>query len=69
LPAGLQISYQSNSCAMAVVSPRPGKIEIDGAEYREKLIDSGSNFVLVLPRGQHIVELGSSATRILADDR
>ncbi|HEX4593220.1 MAG TPA: hypothetical protein VH157_03040 [Bryobacteraceae bacterium] len=56
-PAGLQISYQSNSRAMAVVSPRPRKVEIDGAEYGEKLLDSGSTFVLVLPRGQHILEL------------
>jgi hypothetical protein len=68
-PVGVQIAYQSNSRAMAVVSPRPGKIELDGAEYGEKLLDSGSNVVLVLPRGQHIVEIGSSSARILANDR
>jgi hypothetical protein len=68
-PGGVQIAYQSNSRAMTVVTPRPGKIEIDGAEYGEKLLDSGSNVVLMLPRGQHIVELGSSSARILADDR
>jgi hypothetical protein len=68
-PAGLQISYQSNSRALAVVSSRPGKIEVDGAEYGGKLIDSGSHFVLVLPRGQHVLELGSSSTRVLADNR
>jgi hypothetical protein len=45
---------------MAVMSPRPGKIEIDGAEYADKILDSGSNFVLMLPRGQHIVELANS---------
>ena len=67
--AGLQISYQSNTRAMAVVSQRPLKIEVDGAEYTEKLIESGSNYVVVLPRGQHIVELGSSASRIFADNR
>jgi hypothetical protein len=68
-PAGVQIAYQSNSRAIAVVSPHPGKIEIDGAEYGEKLLDSNSNVVLMLPRGQHIVELGSSSARILANDR
>jgi hypothetical protein len=51
------------------VSPRPKKIEVDGVEFGEKLIDSGSNVVLMLPRGQHIVELGSSSPRILANDR
>jgi hypothetical protein len=68
-PSGLQIVYQSNSRALAVVSSRPGKIEVDGAEYGGKLIDSGSHFVLVLPRGQHILELGSSSNRVLADNR
>ena len=69
LPVGVEIAYQSNSRAIAVVTPHPGKIEIDGAEYGEKLLDSGSSVVLMLPRGQHIVEIGSSSTRILADDR
>jgi hypothetical protein len=68
-PGGVQIAYQSNSRAIAVVRPRPGKIEIDGAEYGEKLVESGSNVVLMLPRGQHIVEIGSSSARILANDR
>jgi hypothetical protein len=68
-PAGVQIAYQSNSRGIAVVGPRPGKIEIDGAEYGEKLLESGSNVVLMLPRGQHVVEIGSSSARIFADDR
>ena len=66
-PSGLQISYQSNSRAIAVVSPRPLKIEIDGTEYGEKLVDSGSNFVLMLPRGQHIVELEAPPARLAAN--
>jgi hypothetical protein len=68
-PAGLQISYQSNSRAMAIVSPRPGKIEVDGAEYGEKLLDSGSNVVLMLPRGQHIVELEAAPSRFATNPR
>jgi hypothetical protein len=68
-PAGLQLSYQSNSRAIAVVSQRPRKIEIDGAEYNEKLFDSGSNFVLMLPRGQHIVELEAAPSHLAANPR
>jgi hypothetical protein len=62
--AGLQISYQSNSRAIAVVSPRPSKIEIDGAVYSEKLLDAASNFVLMLPRGQHIVDLEAAPAHL-----
>ncbi len=50
---GLQISYQSNSRAVAILSANPGAIEIDGAPLDRKPSDS----VLILPRGQHIVEL------------
>jgi hypothetical protein len=67
--ARLQISYQSNSRAIAVVSPCPRKIEIDGAESSEKLFDSGSNFILMLPRGQHIVELEAAPAHLAANPR
>jgi hypothetical protein len=67
--SGLQISYQSNSRAIAVVSLRPGKVEIDGAEYSEKLLDSGSNFILMLPRGQHIVEFEAAPAHLAANPR
>jgi hypothetical protein len=68
-PAGLQISYQSNSRAIAVISPRPGKIEVDGAEYDGKLEDSGPNVVLMLPRGQHIIDLEQAASLLAAKPR
>ena len=68
-PAGLQISYQSNSRAIAVVSPRPRKIEIDGAKYSDELLDSASNFVLMLPRGQHIVEIEAAPAHLAANPR
>ena len=68
-PGGLQISYQSNSQALAIVHPRPGKIEIDGIEYNGKMLDSGANVVLILPRGQHIVELEASSPRLAANSR
>jgi hypothetical protein len=52
----LQISYQSNSHAVAVLNVKPRSIEIDGAPIQTKLPESKSGFVMILPRGQHIVE-------------
>jgi hypothetical protein len=66
---GVQISYQSNSRAIAVLNPRPRKIEIDGEEYGEKPLDSGPNVVLMLPKGQHIVELDGAPSRPATDLR
>jgi len=54
---GMQFSYQSNARALALLNARPRKIEVDGAIAGEKLTESGANFVLTLPRGQHIVQL------------
>ncbi len=54
---GLQLSYQSNARALALLSARPRSIEIDGAVTPEKLPESGASFVLSLPRGQHVVQL------------
>jgi hypothetical protein len=55
--AGLEFSYQSNARAMAVLSVRPHKLEIDGAVVEQTVLESGANFVLTLPRGQHVVQL------------
>jgi hypothetical protein len=54
---GLELSYQSNSRALAMLNTRPRKIEIDGTLSTETLLESGAGFVLSLPRGQHIVQL------------
>jgi hypothetical protein len=54
---GLELSYQSNSRALAMLNTRPRKVEIDGALFTERLLGSGAGFVLSLPRGQHIVQL------------
>ena len=59
---GLQIAYQSNSRAVAVLNENPRAIEIDGAPMEPKLPEYKSKFVLVLPRGQHIVELTTDQT-------
>jgi len=53
----LDFSYQSNARAVAVLRTRPRKIEIDGASVPPKIQVSGMNFVIMLPRGQHLVQL------------
>ena len=54
---GLQFSYQSNARAIAVLNTRPRKLELDGSVLDPKAIESGSNFVILLPRGQHLVQV------------
>jgi len=50
---GLEFAYQSSARAMATIEQTPGKVEIDGAEIKPKMIGN----VLILPRGQHLVTL------------
>jgi hypothetical protein len=50
----VELTYQSGSRAIAIVSRRPVKIQIDGVEETLKL--AGPKTVL-LPRGQHVVTL------------
>jgi hypothetical protein len=54
---GLRFTYQSSARALAILNARPGKLEIDGAACDPKLRDSGSGFVITLPRGKHVVQL------------
>jgi hypothetical protein len=54
---GLRFTYQSSARALALLSARPRKLELDGAPSDPKLRESGSGFVLTLPRGEHVVQL------------
>jgi hypothetical protein len=63
--ASIEFSYQSNSRALALVNARPASIEIDGAASDQQLTASGSSYLLVLPRGQHIVQLHSAVSASL----
>ena len=56
--AGLEFSYQSNARAFAILSAAPKKVEIDGAPQEAASSRAGAHFLLTLPRGQHVVELG-----------
>jgi hypothetical protein len=53
----LEFSYQSNSRAAAVLNKRPQKLEVDGNSTAQPLLESGLNFVILLPRGQHVVTI------------
>jgi len=57
LAGGLEFSYQSNARAIAVLNARPVHLEIDGAPAELKIRESSASFNLMLPRGQHIVDL------------
>ncbi|MBV8819478.1 MAG: hypothetical protein JO022_14055, partial [Acidobacteriaceae bacterium] len=57
--SAVEFSYQSNARASATLDFNPSRIEIDGATATPKLISAGSNFVVQLPRGQHLVLLES----------
>lgn len=59
-PGGLEFSYQSNASAIAVLNLRPRKIEVDGSTSDQSILESGPNFVLMLPRGQHLVQITSA---------
>jgi hypothetical protein len=54
---GLEFSYQSNARAAAVLNARPHKLEVDGSASDQKILESGQNFVVLLPRGQHVVAI------------
>jgi hypothetical protein len=59
-PGGLEFSYQSNASAVAVLNLRPSKIEVDGTPTQQTIIESGANFVVMLPRGQHLIQITSA---------
>ncbi len=61
--SSLEFSYQSSARAIAIVNVRPTKLEIDGAAVETEFQQSGRGFVLLLPRGQHVVNVETAAAR------
>jgi hypothetical protein len=53
----LEFSYESSSRAMAVLNVRPRLVEVDGESLDGVILESGKDFVLTLPRGQHLISL------------
>lgn len=54
---GVRFSYQSNGRALAILNRLPRKQDIDGAAVDPRAISTGPNFLLMLPRGQHLVQI------------
>ncbi len=52
---GVELSYRSSSRAIAVLNVKPRAMELDGAREEPKVIESDGKFVVMLPRGQHLV--------------
>ena len=57
---GIAFSYENNSRVFALISMRPGRIEIDGAVARPPLLPAGDSWLVSLPRGQHLVTIGQT---------
>jgi hypothetical protein len=55
--SGIRLSYQSNGHALAILNAQPQKLDIDGAAVEPKALPSGSHFLLMLPRGQHVIQI------------
>jgi len=65
VPGGIEFAYRSSSRAIAVLDRRPVGIELDGETARLRVLEEGGRFLLMLPRGQHLVgirvEAGAAA--------
>jgi len=57
VPGGLEFAYRSSSRAIAVLDRRPVEIELDGEAARLPVLDNRGRFLLMLPRGQHLVAI------------
>jgi hypothetical protein len=55
LDNGVELSYQSSARAIAVLNARPRTMELDGVRQEPSVIESAGRFVVMLPRGQHLV--------------
>ena len=55
---GLEFSYQSGARAIAILDKAPRRVEIDGAAGAPAMAGPKT---LLLPRGQHIVKVETSA--------
>ena len=57
LDRGVEFSYQSSARAIAVVSVRPRTMELDGVHREVAAVEVDGRFVVMLPRGQHLVSI------------
>jgi hypothetical protein len=53
----IEFAYQSSSRALALVDKCPRVIELDGEAAKVEVRDAGGAYLLLLPRGQHLVSI------------
>jgi hypothetical protein len=57
----LKFSYRSDARALALLNARPRSIQIDGASAQMEMLESGSDFILLLPRGRHAIQVEATS--------
>jgi hypothetical protein len=55
LDNGVELSYQSSARAIVVLNARPQTMELDGVRGQVRATESDGRFIVMLPRGQHLV--------------
>jgi hypothetical protein len=60
-PSGIAFTYQSATRALAIVDRRPSIVEIDGAKASPLVEPSFANWLVHLPRGEHVVVMREAA--------
>lgn len=53
----IEFAYRSQARALALVDKRPARIEVDGENTKVDVREAGNAYLLLLPRGQHLVSL------------
>ena len=56
---GIEFAYKSDSRAIAILDRAPGTLELDGGAAPLQVLPAGGKFVVLLPRGQHLVAIQS----------
>ncbi len=64
LPGGLEFAYRSSSRAIAVLDRAPSATEVDGEPARLPVIEDRGRFLLMAPRGRHLITV-----RVESDSR
>ena len=57
LRTGVELAYESQARAIAVLNFAPARVEVDGVAVKPEVMANGGRFELMLPRGQHLVSL------------
>ncbi len=53
----IELSYENASRAFALLDRKPARLELDGAVAGLTVLPSDQRFVLLLPRGRHLVTI------------